>query len=115
VAAAAAPAANATSITAVDLKKRMDRGDALTILDVREPNEFQINRIPGAQLIPLGEIPRRYAELDPDAETVVYCKVGARSAKAADYLRTVGFRHVMNLQRGIIDWVDKVDPSQPKY
>jgi len=115
VAAATAPASNATTITAVDLKKRMDRGDALTIVDVREPNEFQINRIPGAQLIPLGEIPRRYAELDPDAETVVYCKVGARSAKAADYLRTVGFRHVMNLQRGILDWVDTVDPSQPRY
>jgi adenylyltransferase/sulfurtransferase len=114
-AALAPAAANATTISAIDLKKRMDRGDDLAIVDVREPNEFQINRIPGAQLIPLGEIPRRYAELDPDAETVVYCKVGARSAKAADYLRTVGFKHVMNLQRGILDWVDKVDPSQPKY
>jgi molybdopterin/thiamine biosynthesis adenylyltransferase/rhodanese-related sulfurtransferase len=112
---AASAGGNATEITAVDLKKRMDRGDRLTIVDVREPNEFQINRIPGAQLIPLGEIPRRYAELDPDEEIVVNCKVGARSAKAADYLRSVGFKRVLNLKGGILEWVDKVDPSQPKY
>ena len=85
------------------------------VVDVREPNEFQINRIPGSQLIPLGEIPRRYAELDPEAEIVVHCKMGGRSAKAADYLRSVGFKRVLNLKGGILDWVDKVDPSQPKY
>jgi sulfur-carrier protein adenylyltransferase/sulfurtransferase len=114
-AAAHAQATNATEITAVELKQRMDRGEAITILDVREPNEFQINRIPGSQLIPLGEIPRRYAELDPEDEIVVNCKVGGRSAKAADYLRSVGFKHVLNLKGGILEWVDKVDPSQPRY
>ena len=114
-AAASKQATNATEITAVELKQRMDRGEAITILDVREPNEFQINRIPGSQLIPLGEIPRRYAELDPDDEIVVNCKVGGRSAKAADYLRSVGFKHVLNLKGGILEWVDKVDPSQPRY
>lgn len=115
VASASASPSNATEISAVELKKRMDRGDSLVIVDVREPNEFQINRIPGAQLIPLGEVPRRYAELDQDAEIVVQCKMGGRSAKAADYLRSVGFKHVLNLKGGILDWVDKVDPSQPKY
>ena len=82
---------------------------------MREPNEYQINRIPGSVLIPLGEIPRRYAELDQDAELVMQCKMGGRSAKAADYLRSVGFKRVLNLKGGILDWVDKVDPSQPKY
>ncbi len=113
--AAGATAASATEITAVELKQRMDRGDKLTIVDVREPNEYQINRIAGSQLIPLGEIPRRYAELEQDDEIVVHCKMGGRSAKAADYLRSVGFKRVLNLKGGILDWVDKVDPSQPKY
>jgi sulfur-carrier protein adenylyltransferase/sulfurtransferase len=106
---------NATEITAVELKKRLDRGDKLKIVDVREPNEYQINRIAGSTLIPLGEIPRRYAELDPDEEMVVHCKMGGRSAKAADYLRSVGFKKVLNLKGGILDWIDKVDPTQPKY
>lgn len=106
---------NALAISAVDLKNRLDRGDRLKIIDVREPNEWQINRIPGAQLIPLGEIPRRYVELDPDDETVVLCKMGGRSAKAADFLRSVGFKRVLNLSGGILEWIDKVDPSQPKY
>ncbi len=106
---------NATDITSVDLKQRLDRGDDLTIVDVREPNEYQINRIPGTVLIPLGDIPKRYTELDPDAEIVVHCKMGGRSAKAADFLRSVGFKKVLNLTGGILDWIDKVDPTQPKY
>jgi sulfur-carrier protein adenylyltransferase/sulfurtransferase len=114
-AAAAGAAASATEISALELKARLDRGDKLVIVDVREPNEYQINRIPGSQLIPLGEIPRRYAELDVEEEIVVQCKMGGRSAKAADYLRSVGFKRVLNLKGGILDWVDKVDPSQPKY
>jgi adenylyltransferase/sulfurtransferase len=105
----------ATEITSVELKQRLDRGDKLKLVDVREPNEYQINRIPGTVLIPLGEVPRRYAELDKDAEIVVHCKIGARSAKAADFLRSVGFARVLNLKGGILDWIDKVDPSQPKY
>src|SRR3954462_14916895 len=105
----------ATEITSVELKKRLDRGDKLTIVDVREPNEYQINRIPGTQLIPLGDVPKRYAELDKNDEIVVHCKMGGRSAKAADFLRSVGFTRVLNLKGGILDWIDKVDPTQPKY
>src|ERR1700688_1124386 len=104
-----------SDITSVELKERLDRGDRLTLVDVREPNEFQINRIPGTVLIPLGEIPRRYAELSKDDEIVVHCKMGGRSAKAADFLRSVGFSRVLNLKGGILDWIDKVDPTQPKY
>jgi len=105
----------ATEITAIELKQRLDRGDSLKIVDVREPNEYQINRLPGSQLIPLGDIPKRYAELNRNDEIVVQCKSGARSAKAADFLRSVGFTRVLNLKGGILDWIDKVDPSQPKY
>ncbi len=106
---------NATEITALELKQRLDRGDKLTIIDVREPNEYQINRIAGSILIPLGDIPKRVNELDPSSELIMQCKSGARSGRAADFLRSVGFKHVLNLKGGILDWIDKVDPSQPKY
>ena len=104
-----------TEITAVELKQRLDRGDDLKIVDVREPNEYQINRIPGSVLIPLGDVPKRYNELDPNDVIIVHCKMGSRSAKAADFLRSVGFKNVLNLKGGVLDWVDKVDPAQPKY
>jgi molybdopterin/thiamine biosynthesis adenylyltransferase/rhodanese-related sulfurtransferase len=106
---------NATEITAVELKQRLDRGDKLKIVDVREPNEYQINQIPGSVLIPLGDVPKRVDELDPNDEIVVQCKSGGRSAKAAAFLRSAGFKHVLNLKGGIIGWIDQVDPSQPKY
>src|SRR5450759_5296316 len=102
-------------ITAVDLKARLDRGDDLLVVDVREPQEYQINRIPGSVLMPLGDVPKRYNELDPDREIVMQCKTGGRSAKAADFLRSVGFKRVLNLSGGVLGWIDKVDPSQPKY
>ncbi|MBF8301427.1 MAG: Dinucleotide-utilizing enzymes involved in molybdopterin and thiamine biosynthesis family 2, partial [Acidobacteria bacterium] len=108
-------AVNEWEITPVELKRRLDAGDDLFILDVREPNEYQINRISGSTLIPLGELPRRYQELDPDREIVAQCKVGARSMKAVEYLRSVGFTRVKNLRGGILEWIDTVDPSQPKY
>src|SRR5688572_8808609 len=117
-AAATATGATAVSdweITAVELKKKLDAGETPFILDVREPNEYQINRIPGSVLIPLGELPRRYQELPKDREIISQCKMGGRSAKAMDFLKSVGFTNVKNLKGGILDWVDKVDPSQPKY
>ena len=101
--------------TSVDLKTRVDAGDDVFILDVREPNEYQICRIPGSVLIPLGELPRRYAELPKDKDIVAHCKMGGRSAKAQEFLQSVGFKRVKNLKGGILDWIDKVDPSQPKY
>jgi adenylyltransferase/sulfurtransferase len=110
-----ASSARPGEITARELKARLDRGDRLRVIDVREPNEYQINRIPGSTLLPLGEVPRRYAELDPGEEYVMQCKVGARSAKAAAFLRSVGFTRVLNLQGGILAWIDEVDPTQPKY
>ena len=111
----AARAVNDWEISPVELKRRLDAGEDLFILDVREPNEYQINRIPGSTLIPLGELPRRYQELPRDREIVAQCKMGGRSAKAMEYLKTVGFTSVKNLRGGILEWIDKVDPSQPKY
>ncbi|MEQ1573465.1 MAG: molybdopterin-synthase adenylyltransferase MoeB [Vicinamibacterales bacterium] len=108
-------AVNEWEITSVELKRRMDAGDRLLVLDVREPNEYQINRITGSALIPLGELPRRYQELPKDREIITQCKVGARSQRALEFLRTVGFTDLKNLKGGILDWIDKVDPSQPKY
>jgi molybdopterin/thiamine biosynthesis adenylyltransferase/rhodanese-related sulfurtransferase/molybdopterin converting factor small subunit len=98
-----------------ELKERLDRGEPIVIVDVREPQEYQINRIPGSKLIPLGELPQRYEELDENAAIVCQCKSGMRSAKATGFLRSIGFKNVRNLAGGILGWIDQVDPSQPKY
>jgi len=105
----------AVEMTPEELKARIDQGTAPTILDVREPHEFEISRIPNSILIPLGQIPSRMNELDKDAEIVVHCKMGGRSAKAVDQMRKAGFKRVINLTGGINRWVEKVDPSLPKY
>jgi adenylyltransferase/sulfurtransferase len=104
--------------TVEDLKARLDRGEPTWILDVREPREFDICRIPGSTLIPLGELPKRLAELPagPDApEIVVHCKMGGRSAKAVALLREHGYTRVRNLTGGILAWAAKIDPSVPTY
>jgi adenylyltransferase/sulfurtransferase len=101
-------------ITSLELKARLDRGDDLFILDVREPHEFQICNING-KLIPLGELPRRVHELDSAREIVAHCRSGKRSAEAVDFLRKAGFRKILNLKGGILAWSDEVDPSVPKY
>ena len=102
-------------MTVAELKARIDRGDAPLIVDVREPAEFEICRIPGARLIPLHQLPSRLAELDASKEIVLQCKVGGRSANATAYLRRAGFTRARNLTGGILAWIDEVDPSQPKY
>ena len=104
---------NEIEVTA--LKARLDRGDKVNLIDVREAHEFQICRIPGSTLIPLGDLPKRVNELDVADEVVVHCKSGTRSAKAADFLRQSGFKRVLNVKGGILAWSDKVDPSVPKY
>ena len=101
-------------ITPRELKSRLDRGDDLFILDVREPHEFQICNLNG-HLIPLGELPRRVHELDSSREIVAHCRSGKRSAEAVDFLRKAGFRKILNLKGGILAWSDEVDPSVPKY
>ncbi len=106
---------NLDAVTARELKAELDRGDMVVVLDVREPQEYQINKIPGSILIPLGDLPRRYVELDPNATIVSQCKSGVRSARAQEFLRSKGFTSIRNLTGGILGWIDQVDPSQPKY
>jgi adenylyltransferase/sulfurtransferase len=97
------------------VKAMLDRGHDFTLIDVREPHEYQICSIPSAKLIPLGELPKRLNELDPGAEIVCHCKGGTRSAKAVDLLRQSGFHNVRNMKGGILAWSEKVDPSVAKY
>jgi len=108
------PTAQVPEMTPRELKARLDRGDDVFILDVREPHEYQICNIRG-HLIPLGELPRRAHELDSSREIVAHCRSGKRSAEAVDFLRKAGFRKIWNLKGGILAWADEVDPSVPKY
>jgi len=102
-------------MTVTELKARMDAGRAPVIVDVREPWEAAICRIPGAVLIPLGELPQRIDDLDRAAEIVVHCKSGGRSAQAVALLRARGFARASNLSGGIRRWINEIDPSQPGY
>jgi sulfur-carrier protein adenylyltransferase/sulfurtransferase len=103
-------------ITATELKQRLDNGDDLQIIDVREANELDIAKIPGTIHIPLGQIMNRMSEIDPIRETVVHCKMGGRSAKAIAALKQAGFGGILiNLTGGITAWSNDVDPSVPKY
>ena len=98
-----------------ELKAKMDRAERFQLIDVREPHEYQICRLPGATLIPLRQLPGRTGELDPSAEIVVFCRTGVRSAKAVEFLTKAGFRGARNLRGGIVAWSEKIDPTVPKY
>ena len=108
-------AAGVPEITPITLKRMMDEGRPFRLVDVREPHEFDICRIPGSVLIPLGDVPKRMNELDSAEEIVVHCRSGQRSARAVELLRKSGFRRIHNLKGGILAWSDQVDPSVPKY
>jgi len=104
-------------MTVHELKAKLDQKDNFILLDVREPFEYQIAKIPGSKLIPLGELPNRLSELDSNKakEIVVHCKSGGRSAKAVELLLKSGFKNVWNVTGGITAWSTKIDPSVPKY
>jgi len=105
-----------TTVTAFDAQRKS--GAPVWLLDVREPREFDICRMPGATLIPLGELPKRLDEIpsgEGAPEIVVHCKSGIRSAKAAAFLREHGFTRVKNLKGGILAWINEVDPTLPRY
>ena len=102
-------------IEPTELKQRLARGDRLSILDVREPEEVAIAAFPGAFNVPMGEVPSRMAELDPEAEWVIVCHHGMRSANVAMYLMRNGFEKIANLSGGIDEWALTVDPATPRY
>lgn len=103
-------------ITATELKAKMDAGENIQLIDVRQPDENAFARIEGAKLIPLGEVIARMSEIDASRETVVHCKMGGRSAKAIMALMQAGFAgSLSNLVGGITAWSNDVDPRVPKY
>jgi adenylyltransferase/sulfurtransferase len=108
-------ATSANEITVEQLKQRLDRREDVFILDVRNPEEYQICKIAGSTLIPLPSLPQRVAELDHGREMVVHCKSGMRSQKAIQFLREQGFKKLVNLKGGILAWAERIDPTMPKY
>ena len=110
--AAASPVAE---IEPAQLAMRLKAGEKPDIIDVREPYEWQINRIPGARHVPLDSIASEIPRLDTHRETIVYCKVGVRSLYAAHQLADAGVSNVRNLSGGILRWIDQVDPAMPRY
>jgi adenylyltransferase/sulfurtransferase len=102
-------------IAPAQLRARLDHGDDIAVVDVREPHEWRICHIEGARLVPLATLPQHLDELPRDRDIVVHCKSGGRSARAAAFLRAQGFERVLDLSGGILAWIDRVDPSQSKY
>ncbi len=113
--AAAAAQGPVPVITATELKRKLDAREDFLFVDVREPYERDIAQIPGAKLIPLGELPSRMSELDSAQDIVLLCKNGARSAQAVRTLQEAGFAKLANVAGGIDAWAAEVDPSVPKY
>jgi len=103
-------------ISATELKRKMDAGDDIQLIDVRQPEEWAFAKIEGAKLIPLGELMNRRDEIDESRETVMQCKSGMRSARAVQVLQQAGFKgDIKNLKGGITAWSNEVDPKVPKY
>ena len=103
------------TITVRDLKNRLDKGDKLFLLDVREPHEYSLAKIEGSVLIPLGTLPNSLDQLDNNAEIIAYCHRGMRSADAVGFLLQQGFSNVKNLIGGIEAWAVEIDPAVPRY
>ncbi len=111
---AQAAADRVPEITVQELKERLDDDLGVSVLDVREPHEYEVANI-GARLIPLGELPERLIELDRDETIAVHCKTGGRSARAVKLMQEAGFENVYNVKGGITAWSEEIDPSVPKY
>ncbi len=110
-----APTVASSEITVEELHLRLQNKDSVFILDVRNPEEYQICKIPGSTLLPLPALPQRFAELDKGREMIVHCKSGMRSAKAIQFLKQQGFTNLKNLKGGIMAWAEKIDRAMPKY
>jgi adenylyltransferase/sulfurtransferase len=101
-------------MTVKELKRRLDAGEDVQLIDVREPYEYQIAQI-GGKLIPQNDVPQRLAEIDRDREVVVHCRSGARSQRIAEFLKQAGYPQVSNLAGGILAWSEEIDPKVQKY
>jgi rhodanese-related sulfurtransferase len=103
-------------VSHIELKSLLDSGADVTLLDVREPWEYEAARIAGSKHMPMGEVPARFnQELDPDSHIVVVCHHGVRSMNVTAWLRQQGFEKVQSLRGGIDRWAKEIDPSVPLY
>lgn len=107
--------ARVPEVNVEELKAARDRGDEVTLVDVREAHEWAISDLPDSVKIPLATLPQKAGELSREADIVVYCRTGGRSSQAVEFLRRQGFERVRNLTGGINRWADAVDPSMRKY
>jgi adenylyltransferase/sulfurtransferase len=111
-----ATGAHPDEVTVQDMKNALDDpASGITVLDVRDPDEFQICSVEKVAQIPLGELPNRFTELDPNQTLYIHCKSGVRSMKALNFLKEQGFKYVKSVKGGILAWADEVDPNVPKY
>jgi len=112
-------AGNAThpdEVTVQDMQRALAQPElGIKVLDVREPNEYQIARVEGVPLLPLSQLAQRFTELDPNQQYYLHCKAGVRSMKALQFLREHGFKHLKSVQGGINAWSEQIDPAVPKY
>ncbi len=110
------PAQNPDEVTVQEMKRALDDSKlGIKVIDVREPDEFQIAHVAGVPLIPLGALPQRFTELDPNQHLYVHCKSGVRSLKAVQFLKEQGFKYAKSVKGGIAAWSDEIDHSVPKY
>jgi adenylyltransferase/sulfurtransferase len=112
----AAPASNPDEVTVQEMKKALETPSlGIKVIDVREPDEYQIAHIDGVPLIPLGVLPQRFTELDPNQQIYIHCKSGGRSMRALHFLREQGFKYVKSVKGGINAWSDEIDHNVAKY
>jgi adenylyltransferase/sulfurtransferase len=111
-----APQTHPDEVTVQEMKRALDDPKlGISVIDVREPDEFQIAHVPGVPLFPLGDLPKRFAELDPNQQYYIHCKSGVRSMKALRFLKEQGFKYVKSVKGGISAWADEIDSSVAKY
>ena len=112
----AEPDQNPDEVTATQMRHALQNpGEGIRVLDVREPDEYEIARVEGVTLFPLSTLPQRFTELDPNQQIYLHCKSGKRSMKALEFLRQQGFKYVKSVKGGISAWSDEIDHSVPKY
>jgi adenylyltransferase/sulfurtransferase len=113
---AAAPQANPDEVTVQDMKKALDNPSLnIKVVDVREPDEYEIAKVAGVPLLPLSQLTERFTELDPNQQYYLHCKAGVRSLKALSFLRQQGFKYVKSVKGGITAWSDEIDRNVPRY
>ncbi len=102
-------------VTVEELKEMHNRGEEPVLLDVREPQEYALSDLPGSMKVPLGTLPNSLAKVPKDRDLVVYCRSGARSGNAVQFLRRMGYDKAVNLEGGVNAWAERVDPTMRKY